>query len=199
MEENKSPYTNDNVYATVHPTETGTDNGYTGATGYNGAPGAGGAAGFNGAPGAGGAAGFNGAPGYNGAPGAGYGNTGYNSVYLQKAAYNANAGVRCPGKEITSMVLGIVSLFYGAFGVVFCWHPVLAWTFGILGVGCGIPAIILHNQVMKIATITTKKVKIGKNLGTAGIICGAVTMVLDIIIVLVAFLAIGTSLMSELY
>jgi len=178
MEENKSAFSNDNVYATVNPTET-TNNG---AGAYSGAAGQPGAGAYGGAGGAG-----------------GYGNTGYNgNVYNQRYAPLSNE-VKCPGKEITSMILGIFSLFYGVFGIFFCWMPVYAWIFGLFAVGCGIPSIVLHNSVMKIATVTTKKVKVGKNLAVAGIITGAAAMVLDIIVIIVFAGALGTSIMSELY
>lgn len=190
MEENKSAFSNDNVYANVNPTEIGGQNGYNG---YNGAAGNGGAGGNAGAAGGFGNPGYNGynpgyTPDYN-SPIYNQPNTGYNML---------NNEVKCPGKEITSMVLGILSIFYGGFGVLFCWHPVFAWVFGLFGVGCGIPALVLHSSVMKIATVTTKKVKVGKNLGTAGIICGALAMVLDIIFILVVIFAFGSSMLADL-
>lgn len=178
MEENKSAFSNDNIYANVNPTET-TNNG---AGAYSGAAGQPGAGAYGGAGGAGGY----GAPGYNG------------NAYAQSYAPISNE-VKCPGKEITSMILGIFSLFYGVFGIIFCWMPIYAWIFGLFAVGCGIPSIILHNSVMKIATVTTKKVKVGKNLGVAGIITGAAAMVLDIIVIIIFAGVLGTSIMSEFY
>lgn len=109
-----------------------------------------------------------------------------------------NNEVRCPGKEITCMVLGIFSLVYGGFAALFFWHIVIGIIFGILGIGLGIPAIVLHGSVMKTATVTTKKVQVGKKLGIAGIICGAVAMVIAILFFVVVVGILGASILSEL-
>lgn len=124
-------------------------------------------------------------------------NGGYNTAAPTYSKANTNV-VRCPGKEISGLVCGIMSIFYGAFGVLFCWHPAIAFSFGIIAIGNGIPAIILNKQVKKIATLMTKKTTIGKNLGVAGIICGAVAMVLDIIVILVLVGLYGTLLYESL-
>lgn len=108
-------------------------------------------------------------------------------------AYNNNV-IKYPGKEITSMVFGINALVWGVFTIFFCWHIVLAMVYGVMSIGFGIVALVLRNQVYSSnATVFTGKANIGKKLGTAGIICGAVAMVLSIIIIFVIIAVAGSS------
>ena len=109
---------------------------------------------------------------------------------------NAQAPVVCPGKEITSMVFGINALVWGIFSAFFCWHIICAAIYGLMSIGCGIVALVLHKKVLEEATFTTKKVALGKKLGIAGIICSAIAIVLSII-VLMAIIALGVG--SALY
>ena len=102
----------------------------------------------------------------------------YNQAYYTEP-------VRCPGKEITSMVFGINALVWGVFGLVFCWHIVLAIVYGVVGIGCGITAIVLFKQVKNIATVITKKGEVGNKLGIAGLICSILAIVISILVLIV--------------
>lgn len=104
---------------------------------------------------------------------------------LDKNAQPQAPVTRCPGKEIVGMVLGINSLVWGVLGIFFCWHIGLAIAYGGIGIGTGIAARILHNKVHEQATLITNKIEIGNKLGLAGIICGAVSIVLSIIVLIV--------------
>lgn len=95
------------------------------------------------------------------------------------------AETKCPGKEIAGLVLGINSLVFGIFAVIFGWIPLIGVAYGIIfalmGIGVGIPAVVLWSKVLQQATVTTKKGLIGKNLGLAGIIVSACGVVISII------------------
>ncbi|MBO5238400.1 MAG: hypothetical protein J6B50_06470 [Lachnospiraceae bacterium] len=115
----------------------------------------------------------------------------YNQAYYTEP-------VSCPGKEITSMVFGINALVWGVFGLLFCWHIVLAIAYGVVGIGCAIPSLVLFSQVKKIATVITKKGEIGKKLAIAGLICSIVAIVLSIILLFVFIaLGVGTAMIGE--
>ncbi len=100
-----------------------------------------------------------------------------------------DTGVKCPGKEITGMILGINALVWSVLGAMFCWMPLYGIIFGtlypLMGIGCGVAANILHKKVLEQATVTTKKIHIGKKLATAGIIVGAVSIGLAIMFLII--------------
>lgn len=104
--------------------------------------------------------------------------------------------IKCPGKEIAGMVLGIFSLFYGVFAVFFFWYVILSVVFALFAAGTGIAAMVLNNKVKEQATVMTKKTTIGKNLGIAGMICGIVAVILSIIFFIVAITIFGSSFLE---
>lgn len=89
---------------------------------------------------------------------------------------------RCPVKEIITLVLGIYSLMSGVVAACTFWHPVLATVFFILGIGYGIPAMILFKKIQEQATLITNKAYVGKKLALAGIICSCAAFVLMLIL-----------------
>ena len=97
--------------------------------------------------------------------------------------------VKCPGKEITGMVLGINSLVWSVFAIMFCWMPFYGIVFGIIyglmGIGCGIATNVLHKKVLETATLITNKIRRGKGMATAGIIIGAIGIGLAIVFCIV--------------
>lgn len=106
-------------------------------------------------------------------------------------AYNYNPGmqpmgVRCPGKEITGLIMGIGSLVEGVaaaiFGMIPIYGIIYAIIFGLFGLGLGITAILLHKKVHEQATVITKKIEIGKKLAIPGIITSGAGMALSILI-----------------
>ncbi len=109
----------------------------------------------------------------------------------QQPAYSYNPqapiGASSPGKEIAGLILGITSLTAGVmvaiFGIIPGAGTVFAVISGLLAIGLGIAAIILHKKVHEQAAVITRKIEIGKNLATAGIITGGAGMLLSIIIV----------------
>ena len=112
---------------------------------------------------------------------------------------NSEPVVRCPGKEITGMILGINSLLWGSLGLFFCWHIVIAIVYGGFGIGFGIAATILRKKVHEVANQITKKIEIGGKLGIAGIVCGAVSIVLGIMfVILIASVGIFGLSLSEI-
>ena len=118
----------------------------------------------------------------------------YQQAIYQQPVYTSNPGeVKCPGKEITGMVLGINSLAWSIFGLFFGWIPLYGMIFGIvygiIGIGCGIATNIIHNKVLEQATVITNKIRNGKKLATAGIIVGAIAIGLSIIIGIVCIVA----------
>lgn len=114
--------------------------------------------------------------------------------------YNSTVETRCPGKEISGLVLGINSIFWSAFGLIFCWYAALGITYGVIGIVCGIVALVLHKKVMEQATVITKKIKVAKTLGTIGIIVGAVLIVLSIILLIVFItLGVGMGALGSMY
>lgn len=99
---------------------------------------------------------------------------------------------KCPGKEITGMVLGINAIAWSGLGMLFCWHFALGLVYGLLGIGCGIGATVLHKKVHEQATYITNKIELGKKLGIAGIIVGSILLLISFLI-LVAFIALGVA------
>ncbi len=142
-------------------------------------------------------------------------------VYQQQVqpaqAYSYNpasvqpAGTKCPGKEITGLVLGISSLVQGIATITCGWIPIYgiiyAIIFGLFGIGTGVAVNILHKKVHEEATIITKKIETGKKLSVPGIILSAVGIGLSITISIIVCAAIGTyaaagslgSILNELY
>lgn len=125
----------------------------------------------------------------------------YQQATYQQPVYTSNPGeVKCPGKEITGMVLGINSLAWSIFGLFFGWIPfygmIFGIVYGIIGIGCGIATNIIHNKVLEQATVITNKIRNGKKLATAGIIVGAVAIGLSIIIGIVWIVA-GVGAISQ--
>ena len=128
-------------------------------------------------------------------------------VYQQQVqptpAYNYNpaavqpVGTKCPGKEITGLVMGIASLVEGIATVTCGWIPIYgiiyAIIFGLFGIGTGVAANILHKKVHEEATIITKKIETGKKLAVPGIILSAVGIGLSITIGIIVCAAIGTA------
>lgn len=113
-----------------------------------------------------------------------------NTVYVQQegtagASSATSAPKRCPGKEIAGMVLGINGLAWPVIGLFCCVIPVsggiIGIIYGMIGIGCSIAAIILHNKCVEQADYITKKIVIGKKLAIAGLICGGVGIVLGIV------------------
>lgn len=94
---------------------------------------------------------------------------------------------RCPGKEIVGMVFGINALVWGVFGAIFCWFLPIAITFGIIGIGCGITAMIMHSKVHQQATVITNKIETGKKLGIAGLITGSAAIIISITVTIIFF------------
>lgn len=121
--------------------------------------------------------------------------------YYQPA--NTTNVIKCPGKEITGMIMGINSLLWGSLAFLFCWHIVISFIYGGIGIGFAIAAFVLHKQVMETATHITKKITVGKNLATAGMICSCVAIGLSIVVIvgLIACTALGSAsgLLTELY
>ena len=112
-----------------------------------------------------------------------------NTVYVQQGETSPTAATsapkRCPGKEITGLVLGINALVWPIIGLCCCALPIsggiLSIIYGLFGIGFGIAAAILYNKCIEQADYITKKITIGKKLGIAGIIVGAVGIVLGIV------------------
>lgn len=113
----------------------------------------------------------------------------YNGTPYMYSQSMADAQVRCPGKEITSMIFGINALVWGVLGDLFFWNPIISIVYGLIAVGCAIPALVLSKQVYEVATVTTKKVATGKKLAIAGIICGCAGLVITIIILIFVMIA----------
>lgn len=107
------------------------------------------------------------------------------------------APVRCPGKEIAGLILGINSVLWSVIGLFFCWHFALALVYAGFGIGMGIAALILHKKVMEQATVTTGKIKAAKILGIIGIIVSVILLLLGILILVLILL--GTGLFSGVY
>ena len=117
-----------------------------------------------------------------------------------------NQEVRCPGKEITTLAMGISSLAYGIFGAMFGWYPVYGWItggiFAIFGLACAIVAKVLYKKVMEEATTYTNKVNIGNRLGTAGMIVSIIAlalMIISIIVIIVLIATLGVSYLSDYF
>ena len=126
-------------------------------------------------------------------------NQGYNSTasYQVTQSQQPTTGTRCPGKEIAGLILGISALAMGVLAVIYCWIPVVSSAgivFGIIALGCGIAALILASKVYQQATITTKKIRVGKGLGLAGVICGGIGFLFGIIMT-----AVYAATLSSLY
>lgn len=129
--------------------------------------------------------------GYNSGRGQGYVDA---SVYQAPNGQYPRAEVRCPGKEITCMILGIMSIYCGVFSVLFCWFIMYAFIFGICAIAYAIPAFILRKKAVEQATVTTKKSVIGRNLAIAGLICGIVAMIISLVITVLFGVALGSGL-----
>ncbi len=97
-----------------------------------------------------------------------------------------NNEIRCPGKEVTGLVLGIVALIWSLCGLVFACIPLAgiayAIPFAVIAIGCGIAALILHNKVQKQATLITNKIESGRTLGFCGVIIGVASIIIAIIV-----------------
>lgn len=110
---------------------------------------------------------------------------------VQQPAYSNNTqapiGASSPGKEIAGLILGITSLTAGVMAAIFGIIPGVGIFFavisGLLAIGLGIATIVLNKKVHEQAAVITRKIEIGKNLATAGIITGGAGMLLSIIIV----------------
>ena len=111
----------------------------------------------------------------------------------------APVGTRCPGKEITGLVLGINSLVWSVLAAMFCWMPFYGLIFGLIyglfGIGFAIATNILHGKVMEQATITTKKIHTGKKLAKAGLIVGIIAIALSILFFVIWIGAFGAAVM----
>lgn len=103
--------------------------------------------------------------------------------------------VGCPGKEITGMILGINALTWPVLGLMFCIIPIsggiISIVYGLLGVGCAIPAMILYNKVNEQADYMTKKIITGRKLAIAGLIVGAVGVFMGILAICLWVAGIG--------
>lgn len=113
--------------------------------------------------------------------------------------------VKCPGKEITGLILGINSLVWSVLGTSMGCLPVYGLMFsiiwGLFGIGFGIAAIILNKKVHEQAEEYTNKIEIAKKLSVAGIIVAAVGIVISIIVnvVLVAIYGVSLATMMSTY
>lgn len=118
-------------------------------------------------------------------------------AYSYNPASVQPAGTKCPGKEITGLVLGISSLVQGIATITCGWIPIYgiiyAIIFGLFGIGTGVAVNILHKKVHEEATIITKKIETGKKLSVPGIILSAVGIGLSITIGIIVCAAIGTA------
>lgn len=91
--------------------------------------------------------------------------------------------IRCPGKEIAALVLGINALVWGIFSLLFCWYIALSIAYMFIGLGCGIAALVLFKKIQEQATVIAPKAYTAKKLATVGIICSCVGLVFAIIFI----------------
>ena len=87
---------------------------------------------------------------------------------------------KCPGKEITALVLGIHSIVFAGLGLLFFWLPTFAIVYAVMSFIIAGVAFYMHYLVVLQAEITTKKVHIAKVLAIIGIALGVITLIATI-------------------
>ena len=102
-----------------------------------------------------------------------------------------------PGKNITSLVLGIHSLYFAVCAISFCWIPIYGFIFGAFSIGCAIAVLILAKKIVETTGELTKKPEIGKKLSIAGIIVSIVAIVVSIIVIVVIIVMFGVGAMGS--
>ena len=145
-------------------------------------------------------------------------NYGYNATYQQDYSYQEQPAyqqpqpnlqgfqqqvAKCPAKEIACLVCGISSLVWSVLGTLLGCFPVYGIIFAVIwggfGIGFGIAANILNKKVHEQADEFTNKIEIGKKLATAGIIVGAIGMVLSIIATIVIIAVWGAAAATSIF
>lgn len=105
-----------------------------------------------------------------------------------------------PGKNITSLILGIHSLYFAVFAAAFGWIPlygiIYSVIFGLCAIGCAIPVFILTKQIVDITGELSKKPSIGKKLSIAGIIVSIIAFVISIVVILAIILIFGAGALA---
>ncbi|MBR3636638.1 MAG: hypothetical protein IKN45_01830 [Lachnospiraceae bacterium] len=108
---------------------------------------------------------------------------------------NASEPIKCPGKEIAGLILGINAIFWSGLGTLLGCIPVYGLIFACIwnafGIGTGIAAMVLHKKVHEQATEISNKIETGKKLGLIGIIVGIAGIVIAIIVFIVLVVIIG--------
>ena len=87
---------------------------------------------------------------------------------------------KCPGKEITALVLGIHSIVFAGLGLLFFWLSSFAIVYAVMSFIIAGVTFYMHYLVMLQAEITTKKVHIAKVLAIIGIALGVITLIATI-------------------
>ncbi|MCR4814734.1 MAG: hypothetical protein K5879_07900 [Lachnospiraceae bacterium] len=153
--------------------------------------------------------------GFNGQNNTGYSDPGYSQdpytqpytqmpgqgMYGQGNVQGYQTGeIKCPGKEIAGLVLGINAIVWGGLGAVFGLMPFYGLIFGFIwggfGIGFGIATNILHKKVHEQANVITSKIETGKKLATIGIVLSIVGMVISVIAAIIIGLLFGISVFS---
>ena len=108
---------------------------------------------------------------------------------------NASEPIKCPGKEIAGLILGINAIFWSGLGTLLGCIPVYGLIFACIwnafGIGTGIAAMVLHKKVHEQATEISNKIETGKKLGLIGIIVGIAGIVIAIIVFIILVVIVG--------
>lgn len=115
----------------------------------------------------------------------------YNYSYYDEPVEEYQPEVRCPGKEITGMILGIASTVWGILSLIFCWMPIegliIDIVYALFVLGFSIATFILNAKVRKEATVVTKKITFGVIMAIIGLVITAIAIVLAVILSVAAF------------
>ena len=88
---------------------------------------------------------------------------------------------QCPGKEITALIFGIMSVSLGGLSFLFCWNVYVTMVYLVCVVSYAIVVFVLNNKINMQAEITTKKIKIARVLAVVGAALCVVTFIISII------------------
>lgn len=93
--------------------------------------------------------------------------------------------VKCPGKEITSFVMGIGAAAWAFFSCLSAFIPyegiICAVVYILFVVGFAIASFVLKGKVDRIATVKTNKCKIGMILSIIGLVLVFISLVWSIV------------------
>jgi len=93
-------------------------------------------------------------------------------------------------KETAGLILGIFSLIYGVLALFTGITIVLPILFGLLGLGFGIAAIVIHSKLRNSGYPVAQELLVGRNLGIAGVVTSGVVLLFCVFILIVAIVVI---------